>query len=360
MPRISQRIRVSPWSYFHCDLPNPFVCCVLPAAAHSTAAEVASFFRKVEPSGASVTSLKALHKALRPGQSIKHLLRKPEEAVRDADQPITGTDLVTDGLTEQEAAELRAEAHLKAGRLPSLSPDEDEDGAGGRPKKGAVGTEFVWHQMEARLAPDGVDAVPQWQREALHRAQWAIDVNHRASKRDQKQRHESLNPATPAWDRPVRPSKRRLLERELRQHHRGDSSMQNDSVPRRGAAVSLIPASASGLASPLSFGNASADGVKTATASNLVGANPARKVLKAVDPDDTSAAHMTWLKKASADHDATTTQRVNKIAFYEQALQQLQLQKQEIEHGLETAAVLKPCHLHVDVPCPPCPPCPSP
>ena len=42
-----------------------------------------AFFRQVEPSGEPTTSLKALHKALRPGQPAKGS-RKPEDAARDA------------------------------------------------------------------------------------------------------------------------------------------------------------------------------------------------------------------------------------------------------------------------------------
>ena len=48
---------------------------------------------------------------------------------------------------------------------------------------------------------------------------------------------------------------------------------------------------------------------------------------------------MVWLKGAAETHESNTTARVNKIAFYEQALQQLQLQRQELESSLERAKV---------------------
>ena len=83
------------------------------------------------------------------------LLKQPE--AKEGDAPISPQDMLPDGLTEEEAAQMRAEAHLRAGRLPSLSPDE-EDGESPRAKKGSVslGTEYVWNQLEARIAPDGV------------------------------------------------------------------------------------------------------------------------------------------------------------------------------------------------------------
>ena len=127
--------------------------------------EVKAFFRRVEPSGAATTSLKALHKALRP----KPQQKGGADASRDAaDAPITSEDLVTDGLTERKPRSC-AEAHLKAGRLPSLSPDEDDEGGGGgsgRKGKGSSGVGvggFVWSQLERRIAPEGVDKVPTWQ-----------------------------------------------------------------------------------------------------------------------------------------------------------------------------------------------------
>ena len=112
--------------------------------------------RKVDPKGkAGRTTLKQLAKALRPGQSVKSLLKQPE--AKEGDAPISPQDMLPDGLTEEEAAQMRAEAHLRAGRLPSLSPDE-EDGESPRAKKGStsLGTEHVWNQLEARIAPDGV------------------------------------------------------------------------------------------------------------------------------------------------------------------------------------------------------------
>ena len=195
--------------------------------------EVKAFFRRVEPSGAATTSLKALHKALRP----KTQKKGGADASRDAaDAPITSEDLVTDGLTEEEAAQLRAEAHLKAGRLPSLSPDEDDEGGGGgsgRKGKGSSGVDvggFVWSQLEQRIAPEGVDKVPTWQREALSRVQWQVDVNQRKVRRDAKLRYEQMNPSIPSWDKPKRPSKKKLVENELRQMRLQQHSAESDDI----------------------------------------------------------------------------------------------------------------------------------
>ena len=65
--------------------------------------------------------------------------------------------------------------------------------------------------------------------------------------------------------------------------------------------------------------------------------NPARTAMERLDPEDTSKAHMVWLKGAAETHESNTTARVNKIAFYEQAL--LQPQRQELESSLERAKV---------------------
>ena len=139
--------------------------------------EVAAFFRSVEPAaGATQTTLKKLQKALRP----KVLQKRPEDlAAEAAGAEIGAADMVTDGMTEEQVAQMRAEAHLNAGRLPSLSPDEDDEGGGGGGTKGGGkggrgGAEevdgAVWSQMESRIAPDGIDAAPDWQRRAAARA----------------------------------------------------------------------------------------------------------------------------------------------------------------------------------------------
>ena len=105
--------------------------------ATSTVEEVTAFFRRVEPSGSSTTSLKALHRALRPGQSMKHLLKKPEEAAKDFDVPITSADMVTDGLTEEEAAamEMSAETTTVAEQLAAAAATAEAPAAEEASKK---------------------------------------------------------------------------------------------------------------------------------------------------------------------------------------------------------------------------------
>ena len=304
--------------------------------------EVLAFFRQVEPSGASTTSLKALHKALRPGQSMKNLNKKSEEMARDAEGAITSEDMIADGLTEEEAAQMRAEAHLKAGRLPSLSPDEDDDGGGGQRSKGkgssgGFGTEFVWNQLETRLAPDGVDKAPVWQREALGRVQWQVDLNRRSDRREAKLRYETLNPSIPSWDKPTRPSKKHLVERELRQEKFRSQAAEAAEAASSGMIMGGASTRSFGGASSAPAGTLSAGGGATDGTGALVGPNPARTVLDNMDPEDTSKAHVTWLRGQAENHEQATTQRVNKVAFYEQSLQQLQLQRQELESSLESA-----------------------
>ena len=302
--------------------------------------EVKAFFRRVEPSGAATTSLKALHKALRPGQAAgKSGGRKPEEAAKEAaDAPITSADMLTDGMTEEEVAQMRAEAHLKAGRLPSLSPDEDDEG-GGSGRKGKPGDGgFVWTQLEQRIAPDGVEKAPAWQREALSRVQWQVDVNQRKDRREAKQRRELENPNIPTWDKPVRPSKKRLVENELRQmrlqqheeQEAGEGAAMGGSFTQGRSTRTSVHGGAGASAPAGTLGGAGGDGMPVLE-------NAARQALERIDPEDTSRAFLTWLKGAAGTHDQATTARVNKIAFYEQALQQLQLQRQELEQSLEHA-----------------------
>ena len=132
---------------------------------------------------------------------MRRLTRRSEDVAREAGEtPLTTSDLVTDGLTEQEALGLRAEAHLRAGRLPSLSPEEEEaDGGTTRRKGGCAANEasYVWNSLEARLAPEGVAAAPYWQREALHRTHWQVDVKQRESKRAAKARLFRTHTLTP-------------------------------------------------------------------------------------------------------------------------------------------------------------------
>ena len=184
-------------------------------------------------------------------------------------------------------------------------------------------------------------AAPVWQREALHRVQWQVDVKRRKDARDAKTGRERANPLIPAWDKPAPPSKKHLLERELRQQRArvGVSEGDGDGVA---AAASSAPISFSprGAATMSSFGGPNMGGSYSGTYSgqpeDLVGENPARMVLGAADPNDTSQAHAVWLKHAAGQHDEGTTSRVNKIAFYEQALQQLTLQRQELDNSTES------------------------
>ena len=77
--------------------------------------EVKAFIRKVEPNGNGTTSLKSIAKALRPGQSMKSLLKKDAaEMAKEADMPISPGDMVS--------ATHKQEAQQHAGSLPFPSP----------------------------------------------------------------------------------------------------------------------------------------------------------------------------------------------------------------------------------------------
>ena len=296
-----------------------------------SAHEVAAFIRKVDPSGGGTTSLKALAKALRPGQSVKSLLKPRPDGARDVDSPISATDMMPDGLTEEEAAQMKAEAHLKAGRLPSLSPDDEDGTDSPRTKKGNLhGTEYVWNQLETRIAPDGVAKAPAWQRGALQRAQWTIDVTRRKEIREARAIRDSANPIIPSWDRPGGRSKKHLLERELRQQRVRVDAEAMEGMDGLASASFAMRTGGPATAGASTLSSFSGD-------VGLLGENPARRVLDGVDMEDTSKAHATWLQHTADTHEGATTQRVNKIAFYEQALQQLQLQRQELDNSLDSA-----------------------
>ena len=77
--------------------------------------EVKAFIRKVEPNGNGTTSLKSIAKALRPGQSMKSLLKKDAaEMAKEADMPISPGDMVSE--THKQ------EAQQHAGSLPFPCP----------------------------------------------------------------------------------------------------------------------------------------------------------------------------------------------------------------------------------------------
>ena len=173
-------------------------------------------------------------------------------------------------------------------------------------------------------------AAPTWQREVLHRAQWQVDVKRRKDKRDAKDARAAANPLIPAWDKPARPSKKHLLDRELRQQ-RARIGMSADGTETMSASAPFSPRSPGTLTSFGGTSNSYGGGE-----GGLVGENPARRVMATVNPDETSQAQAQWLSQAAESHDEATTARVNKIAFYEQALQQLQLVKQELDNSTES------------------------
>jgi len=117
--------------------------------------------------------VKKLRKAFRSQSTpAKPVAGTGAASTNAADQPISAADLRPEGMTEEDAELARAEANLRAGRLPSLSPEEDDDapkkkGGGGGSSKGGNGAahefDYVWQQLQSRIAPDGTAAAPPWQ-----------------------------------------------------------------------------------------------------------------------------------------------------------------------------------------------------
>jgi len=316
--------------------------------------EIVAFFRKVEPSGAKTTSLKQLRKVFRT-QSTRHLwaTKSAEEAAAEANQPITSAEFTPEGMSEHEVERARAEANLRAGRLPSLSPDEDEDASGGRKKASKSGGggggggddyDYVWHQLQSRLAPDGTAAAPLWQKETLERVHWRVDVKRREQRREHKQLQQLLHPQVPSWDRPARPSKRNLIDRELRKQQNNDPPpVASTPCAALGGARTLEEApngafGAHGASLLGCIGTSDMGGAidEPLTLAGFVPENASKRALEQADPEDTSAQQLNFLRKAAADHDLHTTERANKLAEFEQSLQQLVLQRQELDERLES------------------------
>lgn len=201
--------------------------------------DVNGVFRKLEPGvGVRSIELKKLRKAFRPQSTpTKPAAGSGAASTNAADQPISAADLRPDGMTEGDAELARAEANLRAGRLPSLSPEEDDDapkkkGGGGGSSRGGNGAahefDYVWQQLQSRIAPDGTAAAPPWQREMLETVQWQVQCKRGLQVREQRAAKLAAKPNIPSWDKPARPVKRNLIDNELRRQRLearyGDSS----------------------------------------------------------------------------------------------------------------------------------------
>jgi hypothetical protein len=262
--------------------------------------DVNGVFRKLEP-GAGVRSmeLKKLRKAFRSQSTpAKSVAGTGAASTNAADQPISAADLRPEGMTEEDAELARAEANLRAGRLPSLSPEEDDDapkkkGGGGGSSKGGNGAahefDYVWQQLQSRIAPDGTAAAPPWQREMLESVHWQVQCKRGLQVREQRAAKLAAKPNIPSWDKPARPVKRNLIDNELRRQ-RLEARYADASAKGR-------PSSASGSAREEELGEStrSFDGDDsdepaplTMGLATVVVPNHAKLAIENCDPEDTS------------------------------------------------------------------------
>ena len=124
----------------------------------------------------------------------------------------------------------RVEEALRSGRLPSLSPDEGEDGGevGGGASKKSGGE--VWSAIEARLLPHGLAAAPAWQQEMLQKVQWRVECKSATQRKQKELAHAKIASAggVPTWRPTKGASKLRpnLLSRELAQAQAKELALQ--------------------------------------------------------------------------------------------------------------------------------------
>ncbi|KAL1514615.1 hypothetical protein AB1Y20_003709 [Prymnesium parvum] len=245
------------------------------------------------------------------------------------DEELTKRDLRSEPLTAKQ----KAEQQLQSGRLPSLSPD-DEDGHDTAVfrKKDHTGDDFVWSQLSQRLAPHGVAAAPSWQKSALDRVHWKVELQRAQRRRDQL---AARPPKVPSWEAPPK-SKRKLIERELRQiqdeQQEAEEPLGSPSSGSRGRTTSRVGDTSKDL------GGAAKD--------YRVVVNAAQELLNSHEVEDMTPAYLKKLKQLAATFDAEMMGRLNRMAYYEQGLQQLQLQRQEIEASLDVIKAGVETELH--------------
>lgn len=197
----------------------------------------------------------------------------------------------------------KAEEQLRAGRLPSLSPDEEDPDydphkpGGARSKHHQPGSgSYVWSQLESKLAPEGVKTAPAWQQNAMERVQWQVELR-RSKAAHAKQQQKMASLGVPSWDKASSsPKKSKALWNTREQRIAESAVLTEDGLStRRGGSSSDEPL-----------------------------------------PDkEASPVHQKALKALEEALEAEKTMRNNQTALYDSGLQQLQLQAQELDYSLE-------------------------
>ena len=201
----------------------------------------------------------------------------------------------------------RVEEALRSGRLPSLSPDEGEDGGevGGGASKKSGGE--VWSAIEARLLPHGLAAAPAWQQEMLQKVQWRVECKSATQRKQKELAHAKLSSAggVPTWRPAKGASKLRpnLLSRELAQAQAKELALQEVAEEEQRL---LAEAKAAGTS-------------VSAFAKAKMHEAGVQLVAARMEDMDVTPQHQRFLREAAAENELETTARINKLAFYEQA-----------------------------------------
>ncbi|KAL3927471.1 MAG: hypothetical protein SGPRY_002809 [Prymnesium sp.] len=246
-------------------------------------------------------------------QSSKSVHMIEREAAAAGEMELTEREMRSEPLT----AEQKAEQQLLAGRFPSLSPDEDDVHDAGSVRKNHAKDNFVWNQLAQRLAPNGMSAAPSWQKSALERVHFKVEQR-RAERLSHK--HQRV----PSWDpQPKGKGKQKLIERELRELHEAREEL-----------VSPNSTSSKPRGSIRSDDWTSRDAALAVHEHRSV-INHAQELLDSQEAESMTPSHMKKLKALAASFESEMMNRMNRIAYYEQSLQQLQLQRQELEASIE-------------------------
>ena len=203
----------------------------------------------------------------------------------------------------------RVEEALRSGRLPSLSPDEGEDGGevGGGASKKSGGESAVWSAIEARLLPHGLAAAPAWQQEMLQKVQWRVECKSATQRKQKELAHAKLSSAggVPTW-RPAKGATKlrpNLLSRELAQAQAKELALQEVAEEEQRL---LAEAKAAGTS-------------VSAFAKAKMHEAGVQLVAARMEDMDVTPQHQRFLREAAAENELETTARINKLAFYEQA-----------------------------------------
>ena len=292
------------------------------------AADIDALFAHFDPDGSGTLDYKELQTVLRNNATPKVALKSAEGKSKMGDKSVAERAkeaaeavLRPEDLMSSQKGIDRVEEALRSGRLPSLSPDEGEDGGdmhGGASKKSG-GESAVWSAIEARLLPHGLAAAPAWQQEMLQKVQWKVECKSSAQRKQKELAHAKLSSTggVPTW-RPakggaakIRPN---LLSRELAQAQAKELAQQEVHEEEQRM---LAEAKAAGMS-------------VSAFAKAKMHEAGVQLVAAKMEDMDVTPSHLRFLREQEAEAELEATARINKLAFYEQAMQQQQLERQTL------------------------------